>query len=451
MGFLNRSLYAKNFRMEFTMKYKEALEYLEETKKYGIVPGLGNIRNLMEGLGNPQKELRFVHLAGTNGKGSVLAYLSTVLMTAGYRVGRYSSPVVSCYREHIQVNGRNIPQNAFASCMERIKNVCENLVQEGQPHPTVFEIETALAILYFRDKACDIVVMEAGMGGLSDATNVIENTLVAILTSIGMDHMQFLGDTLEKIAAQKAGIIKPGCRVVMMDNVPEVVQVVKREADAKGAALTISDASGAKNIHYGLKKQTFDYAGLKKLEIHLAGKFQVNNAVLAVDAVQLLRQAGVAVPDKAIREGLKATVWEGRFQVLSEHPLFVTDGAHNEDAARKLADSIDFYFTNRRIVYIMGMLRDKEVGRVIELTHHYADQIITVTPSDNPRAMHAYDLAQEVRKYHPNVTAVDSLEEAVEVGKLLCGKDDVLLAFGSLSFQGKLISMFQKGKQQKGN
>ena len=324
------------------------------------------------------------------------------------------------------------------------------MVSDGFHHPTPFEIETALAFWYFREKQCDIVVLETGMGGREDATNLITTTQVAVLASIGMDHMKFLGNSLEEIAAHKTGICKPGCQVVSMRQKEAAQKVVEQTAAELGCILTMADAANAKHVKYGLKKQTFDYENYKKLEITLAGKFQVANAVLALEAVQALEKCGYEIKETAIRKGLKETVWNGRLQILEKHPLFIVDGAHNEDAAAKLADSIEFYFTNKRISYIMGMLKDKEVDRVIALTEKYADQILTVTPPDNPRAMHAYDLATEVAKVHPNVTAVDSLEEAVELSHLLAGRDDVILCFGSLSYLGRILKLMEK-RQTAGN
>ena len=239
-------------------------------------------------------------------------------------------------------------------------------------------------------------------------------------------------------------------KAVIMIQKEAAQKVVEQTAAELGCMLTIADVANAKHVKYGLKKQTFDYGNYKKLEITLAGKFQVANAVLAVEAVQALGKCGYEIKETAIRKGLKETVWNGRLQILEEHPLFIVDGAHNEDAAAKLADSIEFYFTNKRIIYIMGMLKDKEVDRVIALTEKYADQILTVTPPDNPRAMHAYDLATEVAKVHPNVTAVDSLEEAVELSHLLAGRDDVVLCFGSLSYLGRILKLMEK-RQTAGN
>lgn len=435
------------------MKYQEALEYIESIQSYGIVPGLDSIIELCKLIGNPQERLKFVHIAGTNGKGSTLAYISTILKSAGYRVGRYISPTIFEYRERIQVNGRNITKDALCEGVELIREACDKMLEKGMPHPTPFEVETALGFWYFEKKGCDIVVLETGMGGLSDATNLIQNTEVAVLASISMDHMKFLGDRLETIAEQKVGIIKAGCEVVSAMQKDEAMEVIDRVAAEKNCPLHVAEVDCIVNLNRGtgrnIECQKFDYIGadgleMKQLEIHLAGTVQPENALLAIETARVLQQKGYHITENAIRKGLKETVWLGRFSVIGRKPLFVADGAHNEDAARKLARSIEFYFTNRRIIYIMGILRDKEYEKVIGLTHHYADQIITITPPDNPRAMGAYELAQEIAKVHTNVTAVDSLEEAVEMARLLAGPEDVILAFGSLSYLGRLIRIVER-------
>lgn len=423
------------------MKYQEALAFIEKITGLGIVPGLDSIKELCRELGNPQDALKFIHIAGTNGKGSTLAFISTILQSAGYRVGRYVSPTIFEYRERIQVDGKMISKVVLGELMEQVKAACEQMVTRGLSQPTPFEVETALAFLYFQKKKCDIVVLETGMGGLYDATNLITTTQVAVITSVGMDHMQFLGNTVEKIAGQKAGIIKNGCYTICMKQNEAVMQVVEQAANEKQAKLVVADAEQAFKVRYGVEKQQFDYAGMKNLTIALAGKHQIANAVVAIEAVTALKQKGFSVSEQAIRDGLASTRWPGRFTVVSKKPLFIVDGAHNEDAAQKLANSIEFYFTNRRIIYIMGILKDKEYDKVISLTHKYADQIITVTPPNNPRAMHAYDLAKEIAKVHKAVTAVDSLEEAVEMSRLLAGKDDVIIAFGSLSYLGRLMDI----------
>lgn len=425
------------------MNYKQAMEYMEEIAKYGSVPGLTNIINLCEKLGNPQNDLKFVHIAGTNGKGSTLAYISTVLKEAGYRVGRYVSPTIFEYRERIQVNERMISKDALCRHLERIKEAIEELQVEGKSHPTPFEIETALGFLYFKEKKCDVVVLETGLGGTLDATNLITTTIISVIASVSMDHMAFLGDTLTEIAENKAGILKPGIPVVTMEQKDEVMQVIERKAKELHCELTVALETHASKIRYGVEKQKFDYREYKGLEIGLAGKCQIANAILAIEVLRVLSKKGFCIKEQALRDGLKKTVWRGRFTVVAKKPLFIVDGAHNEDAAIKLADSIRFYFTNKKIIYIMGILKDKEYEKIIANTAPYAEQIITVTTPGNPRALPAYDLAKAVKDYHPNVTAVDSLQEAVEMSYLLAGKDSVIIAFGSLSYLGELTEIVE--------
>lgn len=423
------------------MTEREAMKFIDSCAGLGIMPGLDSERELCRRLGNPQNLLRFVHIAGTNGKGSVSAYVATVLKSAGYRVGRYLSPTIFHYRERIQVNDRWISVKALCEGMELIREQCREMTEAGLPHPTPFEIETALGFWYFQKKNCDIVVLETGMGGLQDATNVIENTEVAVLTSISMDHMRFLGNTPEEIAGQKAGILKSGCIAVSAAQKAGVAEVIRERARTLQCQLVTLRPEELVHVRYGLEKQQFDYAGYRKLEITLAGSVQPENAALAVEVLLALRERGFRITEEKLRQGLRETVWQGRFTVIHKKPYFVVDGAHNEDAAKRLADSIEFYFTNKRIIYIMGVLKDKEYEKVIALTHSYADQIITVSTPGNPRALPAYELAREVAKVHRNVTAVDSLEEAVEMSMLLAGKDDVILAFGSLSYLGRLMEI----------
>lgn len=427
------------------MNYKEATEYVESLQQYGCVPGLGSIRGLCERLGNPQNALKFVHIAGTNGKGSVLAYVSTVLTAAGYRVGRYISPAVTDYREHFQIDGKMVSKQGLAKYLSIVKSAADRMVLDGKPHPTLFEAETAAAFLYFMDKKCDIVVMETGMGGLLDATNVIPSCICAVLTSISMDHMALLGKTLEEIAVQKAGIIKDGTCVVSAMQPPEAMKVIEHTAAVKNCRLCIADAGRAVNIKYALEKQRFSYGKYKNLEISIPGKHQIENAVIATEVINELSAKGFPVAEKQLRKGLAQTSWTGRFSVIGKNPVFIADGAHNEDAAYKLAESIRLYFEGKRIIYIMGVLRDKEYDKMIRATCALAEQIITVTPPDNERALGGYELAQILRRCHNSVTVADSLHEAVEMAYLLAGKDKdaVIIAFGSLSYMGKLINIVE--------
>lgn len=424
------------------------MDFMDELKKSGIVPGLGSIKELCRRLGNPQDAFPCIHIAGTNGKGSVLAYLSTVYKTAGYRVGAFSSPAVFNPRETIRVDGKNMTKKAYTEGLEKIKEAVETIKADGLPAPTAFEAEVALAFLYFADKKCDIVMLEAGMGGREDATNLITRTLAAVLMPIGMDHMQFLGGTLDKIAYQKAGIIKKGCVAVSAVQQEEAAAEIRKEAEKQGCSCIFATVPEKKK--YGLKKQKFTYRDAfgtlhKDMEITIPGVCQAENAAVAIEVVEALnRQNAFVVSEENLRRGLLETAWPGRFEVLREKPYFVIDGAHNEPAAKKLVQSVSAYFSNKRIIYIMGMLKDKEYEKVAEITYPYADQIITVTPPENKRALSAMDLAAAVSAYHPRVTTAGSVEEAVEMAYLLAGKEDVILCFGSLSFLGRVRDILGK-------
>lgn len=427
------------------MKYTEAMAYMESLQCYGCVLGLENIRQLCGRLGDPQDQLRFVHIAGTNGKGSVLAYISTVLQTAGYKVGRYISPTIRDYRERFQINGKMISKPAFCTYLEKVKEAAEEMRAENLPQPTPFEIETAVSFLYFLDKKCDIVVLETGLGGMFDATNVIPAPLCAVFTSISMDHMAFLGDSPEKIAIQKAGIIKRPCHVISCRQQDEVMRVIKRTAAEYDCDLTLADAEAASRIKYGIKKQSFCYGGYQDLSITMAGQYQIENAVLAVDVIKILQKEGFAVSEEQLKEGMLRTQWPGRFCIIGKKPLFIVDGAHNEGAAVRLAQSIRYYFADKRIIYIMGILKDKEYDKILRLTAPLAEHIITMTPPDRTRALSGYELAKEAELYHESVTVADSMQEAVEIAYLLAGEDKntVIIAFGSLSILGGLIHIVE--------
>lgn len=424
------------------MTWQETLDYIEELQQYGVVPGLTGMENLCDKLGHPEQKLKFVHIAGTNGKGSVLALVSETLKEAGYRVGRYISPTIFEHRESIQINGRPITKKDLAHQMSIMKGICTQLTAEGQPHPTIFEVETAICFHYFLEKKCDIVVLECGMGGLLDATNIIQNTLVEVFASISYDHMAILGSTLSEIATVKAGIMKPGSVSVALKGEPEVEEVLVQKAAEVQIPLTFADPSKARNIKSTLDKQTFSYGAYKNLTITLAGRYQIANAVLALEVIEALKEAEFHIPEKAVAQGFLKAVWPGRFQVIAKKPYFIADGAHNRDGAAKLAESIRFYFTNKRIIYIMGMLRDKEQEEVLKATAPYAEQILTV-PTKKERGLSSYDLACMAREYHDRVTSVDSVQEAVELAYLMADKDTVIIAFGSLSYLGELITLVE--------
>lgn len=428
------------------MNYEEARVYLDNVSKYGSVLGLDNIRELLRRLNNPQDDLKFIHIAGTNGKGSVLAYLSTVLKEAGYKVGRYISPTLFAYRERIQINGEYIEKEALARLTTQISAVVAEMNEEGM-HPTAFEIETAMAFLYYKENQCDIVVLEVGFGGLEDATNVVTTTVMEVITKIGIDHIALFGNTIEAIAKTKAGIIKPDTLVVSMRQEPAAMQIVEETCAEKHAALRIAEPQKAENIVYGVVKQSFTYEG-DDITVSLAGAYQVDNAVLAVEAVHGLRSLGYEISDEALRAGMEKTIWRGRFTVLQTEPLMIVDGAHNEDGAKQLRKSLELYFADRKLHYIMGTFRDKEYEKVLALTAPLAESILTIQTPGNPRALEKEALAEAAKKYNPNVKAAENMKEAVEESLRKADKDDVIIAFGSLSFLSEIEKMLEEHRRK---
>lgn len=419
------------------MNYKEARVYSDEVSKYGSVLGLESMRELLRRLGDPQNELKFIHISGTNGKGSVLAYLSTILSGAGYRTGRYISPTLFSYRERIQVDGEYIEKESLACHVTAIAAAAEDMQKAGLPSPTVFEIETALAFLYFKEKRCDIVTLEVGCGGLLDATNVITTTLMEVIASISMDHTDLLGDTLAKIAAQKAGIIKPDTMVVSAQQKSEAAQVIEDTCKEQHCTLQMVDESKISNVHYGAEGQTFSYKTWENVAISLAGSYQIKNAALALEGVEALRKLGYALSDQQVREGLLHTAWRGRFTTLRRDPTVIIDGAHNPAAALELKESLERYFPGKTLYFVMGMFKDKDYAQVIDLTAPLARHIITVETPGNPRAMPARELAEAVGKVNPSVEWADSVAHGVEKALAMAGKEDAVIVFGSLSFLGE--------------
>jgi len=449
------------------MNYEECLEYMDEKiNPLGSVLGLDTMRELCARIGNPEKDLRIIHVAGTNGKGSASSFLAGALRENGYRVGRYISPSVLDYREKIQVNGSYIPKTKVAEILSMLFETAEGMVRDGVHHPTAFELETAMAFLYLRDKKCDFCIIEVGMGGLEDATNVIPSPLLCVLSSISLDHVGMIGNNLEEIAETKAGIIKDGTTVVVapqQDSVRAVIERVcaerkdvhaffvenenillktKNKAEVKENNSEEAERRAAKLPAKPVLK--FSYGPYKNVELSLLGEYQAENAAVALEALGALKGLGVRLKDEKILAGLKNTVWPGRFEVLGRKPLVICDGAHNPDAVRRLMKTLDIYFTNSPIIYIMGVLKDKAVEEIVTLSAERADFIITVTPPNNKRGMRAFDLAQVVKEKNPRVSAADSVEEALEEACLFSGPEGVVIAFGSLSYLGRLKEAYEQ-------
>lgn len=427
--------------------YKEARVYLDKVSKYGSVLGLGTIRKLLCELGNPQDDLKFIHIAGTNGKGSVLAYTSTILSKAGYRVGRYLSPTVVSYLERIQVDAQWIPEDAFARLTALVQKAIACMKAAGETGPTVFEIETAIAFLYFKEQGCDLVVLECGLGGAEDATNIIRNTLIAVFTSISRDHLGILGNSLAEIAAKKSGIIKPGCRVVSSVQLPEVTEVLTQQAEMHGCPYVTADESQVKLHSESYKGQLLSYKEITNACCPLAGRHQIGNAATALETVFTLRTMGYHISNAAICQGLKETAWPGRFTCLGADPLFFIDGAHNEDAAKRLRETLETYFPGKYFIYIMGVFKDKEYEEIAKIMAPLAKSIHTVALSDTGRTLLAAELADVMRRHcqeNVPVHAEETIQTAVANALMDARPDDIVLAFGSLSYLGQVMADFKR-------
>lgn len=419
------------------MDYLQSREYLNGLSAKGSVLGLSRMRALLELLGNPQNELKFIHISGTNGKGSVLAYLSTILTGASYRTGRYISPTLFSYRERIQVDEKVIEKESLAVHVTAIAEAIEKMQAKGEDIPTLFEAETAMAFLFFKEKQCDIVVLETGLGGTQDATNVINTPVLEIITSISMDHTAILGDTLEKIAAEKAGIIKPDTIVVSAAQQPEAEKVITKTCRERNCTCQIVSLLDIRDICCGYEHQSFSYRSWNNVVISLAGSYQIQNAALALEAVTALRKTGFSLSDRQVYDGLLNTRWRGRFTVIQKNPTVIMDGAHNPAAAKELQSSLKLYFKGKKLYYIFGIFQDKDYQKVIELTAPLAEHIITIETRDNPRAMAAKDLAEAVAAVNPSVEAADSIQQAVSKTMSLAEQEDAVIIFGSLSFLGE--------------
>ena len=420
------------------MTYKEARVYLDELSKYGSVLGLDAIRGLLRELGNPQDDLRFIHIAGTNGKGSVLAYTSTILSEAGYRTGRYVSPTVISYLERIQVDGAWISEAKFAEMTSQVTDAIARLEEAGRPVPTVFEAETAIAFLYFREMKCDLVVLEAGLGGALDATNIIKNTVCAVFSSISRDHLGVIGNTIEEIAENKAGIIKPGCTVLSAEQLPPVTGILKTRAAECGCSFTQVSSDQALILQSDHRGILLSYKEFDHIHTSMAGSYQTDNLITALEVIRALKTLGYDINSQAVRDGAEHAAWPGRFTCIGEPPVFILDGAHNEDAALRLRETVEDYFPGRELHFIMGVFKDKDYNAITRIMCPLASSVYTVDLPDQGRGLPAQELARAVRPHCPHVRAYTgsgaSVRRAVTSALQEAGPEDVILAFGSLSY-----------------
>lgn len=420
----------------------ECKQFLDNIGKKGSVYGLDTIRNLLFHLDNPQEKLNIVHIAGTNGKGSILTMIETVMLECGYHTGKYTSPCIGAYGEQFLYDQKPILKEQLLHYMGKIKVVSEQMRREGEPLPTLFEIETALAFLYFAEQQVDIVLLETGMGGLLDATNIITHPILTIFSSISMDHMNFLGNSVEEIARQKAGIIKENCPVICYMSDKKAVEVIREEAKRKNSPFYLVDKKEINILEETYEMQKFSYLNRGEYIIRLLGEHQVYNAATAILALEHLERI-YFLPEEKRKLGLFHTRWPARLELVNKSPLIFLDGAHNEEAAKYLSNFIQKHFTNRRIIYIIGVLADKEYKKMVRWTARLAEYIFTITP-DNPRALDAKSLKQEVSRVNPHVKAMDSIKVAYLEARKIAKREDVIFIFGSLSFMREIKMVLEE-------
>ncbi len=487
--------------MGIGVNYQEAYEYIQNIEKQGSVLGLELIRRLLLRLNDPQNRLPIVHVAGTNGKGSTIAFLDSILQSAGYRVGRYISPTVFGYLERFQINGKWMPEARFAELMTRIAPVAEavnaayeeehrsdrkdgckgnpiltDACRDGEPvirdavsvgpHTglTAYEIETAVAFFYFLEERCDIVLLETGLGGRDDATNAADRVLCSVLTAISLDHTRILGSTVAQIASVKAGIIKPDCPVVVSGEnryAPETgcgseagpesetaLSVIEAYAKRQHAPVTVTAPERVRDYSGSPEKQVFSYetaAGnfYEGLQLSVNGKFQVNNCVNALEVIEILRKKGYNISNETIMTGVRRTSWSGRLERLGGSPEFYLDGAHNPGAIRVLRQFIRRYYGTHRLVFIIGVLADKDYGAMLKSITDLADCVIATEPPVK-RRLPAKKLAEQIRQRHSCVLETGSCREAVALALREAGREGVIFAFGSLYALGEIKGEWER-------
>ncbi len=417
------------------MNYTEAIEYIHSISWCFCKPGLDRIRELCTKLGEPQKGMRFVHVAGTNGKGSFCSMLSKILEEQGLRVGLFTSPYIRFFNERMQVNSQPIRNETLAEITTLVRPVAEAMNDK----PTEFELITAIAFEYFRRERCDIVVLEAGMGGRLDSTNIIDSPVLSVITGIALDHTAFLGDTVEKIAAEKAGIIKEGRPVLFGGTHTGAREVIEAAAREKGSELFVTEHSRLNIKSATLDGTRLDFGAWKNVDIKLLGLYQPHNAAAVLTAVEILRSYGVEISEEAVRRGLSAARWQARFEIISREPLTLFDGAHNPEGIDSAVESIKHYFGKERVYVLSGVLADKDYGHIASKICEVAHRVFTMTP-DNPRALSAENYAKEFTMRGVASQSFSTLSEAyAEARKRARADGRALVVLGSLYTYAQII------------
>lgn len=422
------------------MTVNEALTYIHSVSWKGSVPGLSRTRELLRRMGDPQEKLKFIHIAGTNGKGSTASMLASIFRAAGYCTGLYTSPYITCFNERMQVNGVMISDEELAEITEFVRPHAEAM----EDHPTEFELVTAIAMEYFARHRCDIVSLEVGLGGELDSTNVIPVPEVSVICNIGLDHTEVLGETLEEIAEAKAGIIKGGDAVIYRGSA-DVEHVFERRCAETNTRLHRADFADLRLISRSFAGQVFDCGSRARMELPLLGEHQLKNAAVVLAAVDALTAKGWRVSEEQLRTGLRMVSWPGRFELLRSEPLFFVDGGHNPQCMEALVRNIQDYLPDRPLTALTGVMADKDYLDMYRLVDPYIARYVAVTPS-NPRALPARELAAQLARFGKPVTACETVEEGVRTAIAQTGAEEAALAFGSLYMVGTIRATAKENK-----
>lgn len=421
------------------MTYNEAIKYIHSVSNFFCKPGLERVIELCHGLGDPQKELKIIHVGGTNGKGSFCAITDSILRAAGYKVGLYTSPFVRVFNERMRVNGENIPNETLARLTERAKAVADKMTDQ----PTEFELITAIAFDYFREERCDVVILEVGMGGRLDATNIIDSPLLSVITGISIDHTSFLGNTTAEIAAEKAGIIKTGCPTLWGGCDPDAEAVIAEKAKKMQSTLYKTQYDELKNLQLSLSGTSFDYKNYSNLKINMLGEYQPRNAANVLSAIEILSST-LPVSEKAIREGLENAKWPARFEIIGREPIIIFDGAHNAEGISAAVKSAKEYFGDESVIVISGVLRDKDYHKIASDIAKISHRGFTITP-DSPRALPAETYAKVLTDHGchstPCESVIDALNQAVFSAK---EENKAILILGSLYTYAEVMDALEK-------
>ena len=409
------------------MNAEQAIEYIHSVCWKGSIPGLGRTQNLLDLMGNPQNKLKYVHIAGTNGKGSTAAMTASILQKAGYRVGLYTSPYIYRFNERMQINGEPISDNELAEITAWVKPKAQSMEES----PTEFELVSCIAFEYFMRNRCDIVVLEVGMGGALDSTNVIEAPEVAVITNIGLDHTDVLGKTVEEIALTKSGIFKTGSDAVIYRGAPSVEAVFEKVCNDKNIPLTKANFEQLRLVSHSLTGQVFDCGDRKALELPLLGDHQLHNAAVVLSIADRLIARGWEITEENIREGIRDTSWPGRFDVMQRDPLFIIDGGHNPQCIEALVKNIEDYLADKKVIVLTGVLADKDYADMYKPVMPLVQEFVCITPP-NPRKLDAKLLAQYLAEVGATATPCETIVQGVETAMEKAGKDGVVLCFGSL-------------------